>query len=279
MIYPLETPDMPRAEFAILRDLIHERTGVVYTDERRDVLADRLAPLLSERGCGSFLDYYYLLKYGEDINGEWRRVQDAIAVPETFFWREIDQVRALVEVVMPQLLAAGPRKALRIWSAACSTGEEPLTIAMALEEAAWWDRADIELYASDASPQAIERARTGVYRERALRNAPPTIRARYFRQEGADWRIDPVLHSRVHWSVANLTEESEIAQLAQAAVIFCRNVFIYFSETMIRKVVNSFYGHMPTPGYLFVGASESLLRRTTDFELTDLGGACGYVKR
>jgi chemotaxis protein methyltransferase CheR len=279
MRYLLETLDLPQKEFVILRDLIHERTGVVFTDERKDVLADRLSPLVLEKGCNSFLDYYYLLKYGEKTDGEWRSVQDAIAVSETYFWREIDQVRALVDVLMPKLVAAAGCRPVRIWSAACSTGEEPLTIAMALQEAGWWERAAIEIHASDASQNSIDKAKNGIYRERAFRNLPAPLRNTYFQPHGADWRVDPALHERVHWSVANLMAESEVSELANASVVFCRNVFIYFSEQTIRKVVNMLSERMPSPGCLFVGASESLLRLTTDFELQEIGGACGYVKR
>src|SRR4051812_26084108 len=154
----------------LLRDLIHERTGLFFDNGKGDIMTDKLSPLVIERGFTSFLDYYYLLKYDETAQDEWRNVMNALSVPETYFWREIDQVRALVEVVLPQWLDAHGREPLKIRSAACATGEEPLTIAMALEEAGWFDRATIEIYASDASTSAIEKARRGVYRERSFRN-------------------------------------------------------------------------------------------------------------
>jgi chemotaxis protein methyltransferase CheR len=163
----------------------------------------------------------------------------------------------------------------------CATGEEPLTIAMALDEAGWLGRAPIEIRASDASTAAIEKARRGVYRERSFRNLPAHLRDKYFTQEGATktWRVDANLHAAVEWRVVNLMKEAEVAPLAAAHVIFCRNVFIYFSDETIRKTVRSFAGYIRPPGYLFVAAAESLLKLSSDFELQEVGKAFVYVRR
>ena len=276
-----ESLGLPQGTDALLRALIHERTGVFFDNGKADLLTDKLSPLVIERGFTSFLDYYYLLKYDETAQDEWRHVMNALSVPETYFWREIDQVRALVDTIVPQWFNAYGTQPLKIWSAACATGEEPLTIAMALSEAGWFDRATIEIYASDASSSAIEKARRGVYRERSFRNLSPELRAKYFTREGAAslWRIKEDLHARVRWSVVNLMDEREVAVLATVHVIFCRNVFIYFSESGIAKTVRSFSKHIRPPGYLFVGTSESLLRLTTDFNLEEMNDAFVYVKQ
>jgi chemotaxis protein methyltransferase CheR len=265
----------------LLRDLIHERTGLFFDNGKADILADKLSPLVIERGLTSLLDYYYLLKYDEAAQDEWLSVMNALSVPETYFWREMDQVRALVEVVVPRWFAAPGAGPLKVWSAACATGEEPLTIAMALEEAGWLGRVPVEIYASDASTSAIEKARRGVYRERAFRNLSPELRAKYFTQEGETktWRVAATLHERVTWGVVNLMDERAVAARASAHVIFCRNVFIYFSDASIRKTVGTFAAHIRPPGYLFVAASESLLRLSADFVLEETGGAFVYVKR
>jgi chemotaxis protein methyltransferase CheR len=265
----------------LLRDLIHERTGIFFENSKSDILTDKLAPLVIERGFTSLLDYYYLLKYDETAQQEWLNVMNALSVPETFFWREMDQVRALVDVIVPRWFAAPGAAPLKIWSAACATGEEPLTIALALAEAGWLGRVPIEIQASDASTSAIEKARRGVYRERAFRNLPAELREKYFSREGETktWRIDSRLHAAVRWSVINLINEAEVAPLAAAHVIFCRNVFIYFSDHAISRTVRSFAAHMRTPGYLFVAASESLLRLSADFDLQEIGNAFVYVKR
>src|SRR5215216_6806973 len=171
---------LPEGTSTLIRNLINERTGMFFDNGKSDLLIDKLAPLVIERGFSSYLDYYYLLKYDETSKLEWQNVVNALSVQETYFWREFDQVRALVQTLLPQWRArSGSNSTLRIWSAACATGEEPLTLAMALNEAGWFDRAAIEIYASDASAAAIDRARQGVYRERSFRNLPPRLRERY----------------------------------------------------------------------------------------------------
>lgn len=273
-----ETLGLPDAAFSLLRDLIHERTGLYHENSKRDLMADKLSARVIECGFDSFLDYYYFLKYDSAGEAEWGPVMDALSVQETYFWREMDQVHALVEVLVPEYLAARRPQPLRIWSAACATGEEPLTIALALEEAGWFQRAAIEIYGSDASPAAIQKARRGLYRERSFRYLPPHLRDRYFSQIEEGWQIAPHIHGRVHWATANLLAAEQIAPFASSPVIFCRNVFIYFSAEAIRRVVDAFYERMPTPGYLFTAAAESLLRLTTRFELKEVGGAFVYAK-
>jgi len=274
-----DTLGLSDSAFALLRDLIHERTGLFYDNGKSDLLIDKLAPLVIERGFNSFLDYYYLLKYDAAADEEWKNVADALSVQETFFWREVDQVQAVVEQIVPNHFSASPAQPLRIWSAACATGEEPLSIAMALAEHGWFERAPIEIYATDASRAAIAKAQRGLYRERSFRNLPPQLRARYFREVQGAWRIAPELHSKIRWATVNLLSEADVALMARATIIFCRNVFIYFSEAAIRKTVRWFYQRMPTPGYLFVSAAESLLRLTTDLQFQEIGKAFVYVKK
>ncbi len=270
---------LPEGASALIQTLINERTGMFFDNGKRDLLIDKLSPLVIERGFTSYLDYYYLLKYDTASRLEWQNVMNALSVQETYFWREFDQVRTLVHTLLPQLHAQNPGATVRIWSAACATGEEPLTIAMALNEAGLFERASIEIVASDASSKAIERAQEGVYRERAFRNLPSGLRERYFAKEGSGWRMRPDIHGRIKWGLANLIEEEQIAPYAAADFIFCRNVFIYFSENAIRRAVRSFGKFIRSPGYLFVGAAESLIRLTTDFNLTEIGDAFVYVKR
>jgi chemotaxis protein methyltransferase CheR len=277
MRFEADSLGIPSASARLLRDLIHEKLGLFFEESRFDQLADRLAPLLVQRGFGSLLDYYYLLKYDPTGEAEWPRVMDALAVNETYFWREIDQIRAAVQEIVPRLVEASPGQPLQIWSVPCATGEEPLTIAMVLEEGGWLARAPIHLVGSDASPAALEKARRGRYRERSFRNLPPALRERYFVKSGDEWQVADALHRRITWDLVNLQNPADVARWGASPVVFCRNVFIYFSETSIRRTVDLFAKYMPSPGYLCVGASESLLRITSRFELQEIGGAFIYV--
>lgn len=279
MLYYRPRVELADSIFTLLRGLIQERTGLHFDNGRRDLLADKLTGRLLEHGFSSFLDYYYLLKYDAAAEQEWSHLLDALAVPETYFWREFDQVRALVDVIVAEHAAAHRPTPLRIWSAASSTGEEPLSIAIALEEAGWFQRLPLAIYASDASAASIAQARRGIFRERSFRALPESLRARYFTATPEGWAIQPALLNRITWRTANLLQEAEVHDLAFADVIFCRNVFIYFAEEAIRRTVRLFHRRMPPLAYLFTGASESLLKITTDFELTEIGGAFVYVKR
>ena len=261
----------------ILRDLVHERLGLFYEPSHFDQLADRVAPLIVARGLGSFMDYYYLLKYSEDAD-EWSRVMDALAIQETYFWREIDQLRAIVDHVIPKLVDELRGRPLRIWSVPCATGEEPLTLAMLLQEGGWFARAPIEILASDASRAAIARATLGRYRSRAFRNLAPALRDKYFTADGDQWVVAQELQRRVSYDVVNLVARDEVARHASAPIIFCRNVFIYFSDRSIQRALETFAEFMPEPAFLCVGASESLLRLGSPFQLQELGGAFVYTK-
>jgi chemotaxis protein methyltransferase CheR len=272
---PLARP--PLTTVLLLRDLVHDHTGMFFDNDRTPALLDKLEPLAIDAKCRSFLDYYYHLKLEGEVTGEWQRVVEALSVQETYFWREMDQVRVLVDQLVPAWFARH-NQPLRIWSAACATGDEPFTIAMALEEAGWFQRAPIEIWASDASVSALEKARRGVYRERAFRCLPAELREKYFQAVPHGWSIAPRLLVRVRFQRANLVVPSEIAELVTAPMIFCRNVFIYFSREAIRRTIKSFAARMPANGYLFVGTTESLLKLTNEFDLQEIGPAFVYAK-
>lgn len=268
---------VPTGVPALLRDLLHERIGIYFEPDRFDLLLDKLRDRVVAQRCSSYLDYYYLLKYEDHARTEWLRVMDAFSVQETYFWRELAQIRALVDFVVPAWFKRHSAP-LKIWSAACATGEEPYSLAIALREAGWGSH-PITLHASDASEAALEKARTAVYRERSFRTLPPELRAKYFEAVPEGSRLRRELLLPVEFQRANIVVPAEIAPLAAAPVIFCRNVFIYFSPDAIRRTVASFARAMPAGGHLFVGASESLLRLTTEFEIQEIGDAFVYVRK
>ena len=262
----------------LLRDMIHAKTGLHFEDEKLDLLGDKLAPLLEARQLTSYLDYYYLLK--DDVNRvEWTTLFDALSVPETYFWREMDQIRAVVDEVVPRWVARLSGRPLRIWSVPCASGEEALTLAMALEEAGWFSRAPIQIHASDASEAALARAREGRYRERSFRALPDGLRERYFTAIDGGWQVSADLHTRIAWSRVNVVAREEAAALAASPIVFCRNLFIYFSEASVRKVVDMLASSMPSAGCLCLGVSESILRITDAFDLEPMQGVSMYVKR
>ena len=149
---------------------------------------------------------------------------------------------------------------------------------MLLEERGWFDRVPIEIFGSDASRAAIAKANLGRYGARSFRNLPLPLQEKYFVRTDAHWRVAPGLHRRVTFDVVNLMAPDEVARHASAPVIFCRNVFIYFSDHSVRRTLETFARLMPERAYLCVGASESLLRLGSRFVLQEVGGAFVYVK-
>lgn len=271
-------PPAPEPVPQLLRDLIHDKMGIYFEADRLNLLMEKLAGRVLAHGCATYLDYYYILKYEQKGASEWLRVMDAFSVPETYFWRETDQLRALVNAVVPRWFARSPQTPLRIWSAACATGEEPYSIVMALHEAGWGEH-PIEVRASDASEAALDKARAGVYRERSFRSLPEHLRRKYFQPLAGEQRIDPAIARRVTFERANLLAEAEVRSLAHAEVIFCRNVFIYFSPAATKRVVATFARQAPPGAHLFIGASESLLKLSDDYEINEMLGAFVYRRK
>ena len=265
--------------FVLLRDLIVRRTGIFFDDEKRSFLADKLSEGVSAIGMTSFLDYYYMLRYDTDAGQHWSQLMNWLAVPETYFWRQPEQFDALARTIAPAHFAANPARPLRIWSAACCTGEEPLSIAMALAESGYLEGRPIEIFASDGSPAMLARARQASYAGRSFRQLPDSLRQKYF-TESADgtWKPVPAISAPIRWSLANLANVAEISPLAACDVIYCRNVFIYFSPDAIREVVRVFAEKMPEDGIVFLGASEALTRLGVTLELAELAGAFAYVR-
>lgn len=269
-------PLVPAGVPLLLGSIIHERTGIYFEEDRLDVLMEKLQPLVEERQCHSFLDYYYLLKYEENGTEDWQRVADALAVPETYFWREVAQIKTAVNVLVPQWFQRTSLP-LRIWCAASSTGEEPYSVAIALAEGGWTNQ-PIEIRATDASNTALVKAKAAQYREHSFRALPPALREKYFTRNAAGWKLHPEISERVIFSRANLLAPEEISDFARSPIVFCRNVFIYFSSHAIRQTLATFAARMPRGGHLFVGASESLLKLTVDFELREIADAFAYVR-
>jgi chemotaxis protein methyltransferase CheR len=265
--------------FALLRDIIVQRTGVLFDDAKRSMLGDKLSELVAGNGLTSFLDYYYLLRYDDNADAHWVALMDRLAVPETYFWRQSEQIEALANVIAPAHFAAYPGRPLRIWSAACCSGEEPMSLAIALAESGLLGKQPIEIVGTDGSSAMIDRAKRAAYGDRSFRQLPAALKTKYF-EAAEDGRWTPIadIRNAIRWGVANLANASEVRRYASCDVIFCRNVFIYFSDDAIRTTARAFSEYMPDDGYLFLGAAESLTRLGVDLEIAEVGGGFAYVK-
>ncbi len=272
-----ETLGFNESSFRLLRDLIHQRTGIYFDDGKDDYLVDRIAPRLLENNFNSFIDYYYKLKYEED-EVEWKELINLITINETYFYREFEHIALLRDYIIPEFFKNDLGIPIRIWSAACSTGEEPLSIAMALNEVNYFEKYQIQIFGSDINSVSIQKAKSGLFKERSFRNFPIELKNKYFKQEGKLYRIDPMILNKVDFVVKNLFNFDELQFLYLSNVIFMRNVLIYFSDNAIKKLINFMYERMPKDSYLIVGVSESLLKYRTRFDLIEINNTFVYKK-
>lgn len=263
---------LPPQVFAILSGLIEERLGLYFGSDYRDLLLEKLAPRALERGFESMLDYYYFLRYDADGAQELLAVADLLTVNETYFLREAAQLRALVNDLVAPRCERGER--LRIWCAACSTGEEPITLAALLRERNLLE--SVELVASDISARALEVASTGVYGRRSIRGSEPV--PGWLERHGEGHVADTRLRRAVDWRRVNLLDEAAVTALGSFDYILCRNVLIYFRDETIQALTSRLYLSLRSGGALLVGASESLLRLGTAFVCEERGGAFFYSK-
>jgi chemotaxis protein methyltransferase CheR len=202
-----------------------------------------------------------------------------VTVNETYFWREADQIKAAASILVPQLLSNKNGMPVRVWHAACGSGEEPYSMVMALMDANPLLVKKVEIIATDMSEKALDAARLGVYRSYSFRNIPPDMKLRYFRPEpNGRLRLIDSIRNQVQFMRLNLVDEIEMRKMRNFDIIFCRNVFIYFSLPTIKRVVQHLYNSLNTPGHLFVSAVESLLRTTTLFDIVTIDDAYGYLK-
>src|SRR6185295_8728466 len=246
-----------RPVFAILSALVEERAGLHYGPADQELFLDRVRARSDEAGFESLLDYYYFLRYDPAGARELDELVAHMVVNETYFFRELEALRLIVTHFIQPLVSAGHRP--RIWSAACATGEEPLTLAMLLAQGDLL--AQVDLVASDISQRALDSARSGSFSRRSLRQgADEQLARRWLREERGRLHLPLALVEAIEWRRVNLCEPAETAAIGACDVVLCRNVLIYFRDDTVVRVIETLAARLKPQGALFVGVSESLLR-------------------
>jgi chemotaxis protein methyltransferase CheR len=256
----------------ILTALVSERVGLHYDAQDTELFASKVSARALDAGFESLLDYYYYLRYDDPERTEFDALVESLLVHETYFFREPEQLKVLVDDLLVPAIRAGGQP--RVWCAACSTGEEPLTLAMML--AARDELHNVEIIASDVSAKALAKAREGVYSGRSLRAITDEARSSWFLPEGAALRVRPEIHGAVHWRRLNLHDDAAVRSFRGLDAVICRNVFIYFAESTIPRVLASIRDTLKEDAALLVGASESLLRFGTLFRCEERRGTFLY---
>jgi len=259
--------------FIILAGLLEEHVGLHYTAADRELLGDKVSARAQECGFDSLLEYYYFLRYDPGGPQELDALVEALVVGETYFFRELRPLEVVVDTVIEPAVRAGRRP--RVWSAACATGEEPLTLAMLLDERGLLG--EVDLLATDLSARALARAQEGRFGARSVRTvAPPRLVDRYLLREGEAFRVRPELTRAIEWRRLNLVDAAAVEAMSDFEVILCRNVLIYFNDARSRRVVALLTERLLPGGVLLVSVSESLLRFGTTLECEERGGVFLY---
>lgn len=272
---------LPDDVFRLLRDLIHDYCGIYFDDGSKFLLERRLSRRLELRQLKTFEEYYHFLRYDRKRDEELSILVDNLTTNETYFFRENHQLKAFSEEILPELRQQnGDRRSIRVWSAGCSTGEEPYTIAMLLMESGdWWKDWRVEIMGSDINQRVLHTARKGVYKKSAHRVTPQEMLDKYFIDEGkGDYRVIDKLREIVSFSYVNLLDPFKTSLFRDMDVIFCRNVIIYFDREAKRKVIESFHDKLRDGGYLLLGHSESLINISSAFVLRTLKNDMVYQK-
>ncbi|GMV51897.1 MAG: chemotaxis protein methyltransferase CheR [Nitrospira sp. OLB3] len=247
-----------KQEYDRIRTLLYDESGISLGESKQSLVVSRLTKRLRDLQLDNFTAYYAYVM--EDASGEeFTRMLDLLSTNKTDFFREPKHFEFLRERILP---GCEQDKRIRIWSSACSTGEEPYTIAMTLYEAvpnaAQWS---FEILASDISTRVLAHAARGLYTEDRVREMPPEVVKRHFLQGRGDSaglvKVKPHLAACIKFRRMNLMDE-RFPIKAPLDVVFCRNVMIYFDRPTQERLVNKFFHHLKPGGYLFIGHSESL---------------------
>lgn len=266
-------------EFRLLRDLIRERYGIFFDDGSLFLLQRRLSRRVALHHLNDFRGYYRLLLYDKKREEELAAAIDLLTVNETFFFREQNQLKAFSEEILAEIKETNKnRRKIRIWSAGCSTGEEPYTIAILILDSGFFDGWEIEILGSDINQRVLTAARRGVYRKTSFRSTDTYFIVKYFKEDNGLFTISDDVKRLVSFSYLNLLDPLRMRFVGPVDLVFCRNVLIYFDQESRKKVVDNFYESLVEGGHLLLGHAESLMNITTSFALRHLKHDMVYQK-
>lgn len=261
-----KAPPMTADQFSRLRQIIYKRSGIHFPDNKQYVLESRLTHRLSELELEDFDQYINFLTMGPFQSDEFQEMFNRVTINETSFFRNEPQLDVFEKTMLPELLAAREKsRRLRVWSAACSSGEEPFTLAMLLDRTLGLRIKDwqIEILGTDISERMLDIANEGLYGDYAVRGTSDMMKRRYFTHDAKGWKLNDSIRRMVSFELHNLKDRMAAKRHGTWDVIFCRNVMIYFDDDMKKQVVEMFADQLAPDGALFIGHSENIRDATT----------------
>jgi chemotaxis protein methyltransferase CheR len=267
--------------FFQFRDFIYNLTGIWFEDTKRYILQRRLEKRIAELGLSGIKDYYFLLK--SDSRGtEISNLINEVTTNETYFFRNLPQIKLFSEELLPKMIKEkrlSGNLSLKIWSAACSTGEEPYTMGInILENLPDISNWSVQILANDINREVLNIARRGLYRARAVKDVHSYYINKYFNKSGGNYEISSEVKKYVRFFYMNLVDEKQMKSMSNVDVIFCRNVLIYFDDKSRKAAVGLLYDALRKGGYIFLGHSESMSRISSAFKLAKFENGIIYMK-
>ena len=272
----------PDPEIVRIRDLIYQAAGIFHPDTKLRLLCDRCARRMKELKASSLREYFEHLTLKPTRQTELVALLNEITIGETYFFRTPPQLDAVRQIILPKIVAAKARlpiRRLRIWSAGCSTGEEPYTLSMLMqEESQLLQDWTVEIFATDLNERSLTHARTATYNAYSTRCVTSPHQQKYFVTVGNDLQVHPFTRKCVSFTRLNLSDDAHMTFMKSMDLIFCRNVLIYFDLASKRRVIEHFYKNLLPHGYLFLGQTESLYGVNDQFRLIHFPRATAYVR-
>ena len=268
--------------FNRLRAFIYQKTGIYFQDNKRYLMESRIGRRLNVLKLPGFSAYYNMLS-GGGLNGELKDLVNAITINETFFFRNVPKFDILEQELIPAIIAQRKKegkRAIRIWSAACSTGDEPYTIALIVKERLQrkYPTFRFEIIGTDINTEVLDKARAGIYSEYGVRNVPPAIMRKHFTLDGARYRLSPEICRMVKFHHVNLSDRTAMMRMRGVDIVLCANVLIYFDNQAKQRVVSYIYNNLNAGGHLLVGFSETLYGVTQSFQPVRFDKIIAYKK-
>ncbi|NWF92212.1 MAG: tetratricopeptide repeat protein [Syntrophaceae bacterium] len=278
-ILPLSAED-----FALFQELLIGASGLYFEESKSQFLQLALYQRLQHRGYDSYREYYNLLKFHPEGRLEMRELLDLITIGETYFFRNKPQFDVLMKFVLPEIVQRkmySRDKSIRVWSAGCSAGDEPYSIAIAIMEAVpFYEEWKISILGTDINRNALACAEEARYGEKSIAHLPKEYLEKYFEIRGSTYRLKENVKELVHLEYHNLAKDPFVHQgMQNVDIIFCRNVIIYFDPQTTRRVIENFYDCLLQDGYLFLGHAETLWQVTNKFEGIEFPQTFTYKKR
>jgi chemotaxis protein methyltransferase CheR len=269
-------------EFTLLKDFIYDKTGIYFAENKMYLLESRLSNRLAELHLSSFEEYYYYLKFGGSrTDQEIVRLYDLITTNETSFFRNPPQLEAFKVMARKNYLNGnGPIGGIKIWSAGCSTGEEPYTLAIIMLElmAQSGKAVPFMIYGTDISGKTLESAKKAVFNSYSIRNTDKSVLGKYFVEKDGLHMLKEAVKRCVTFDFLNLMDDAAYRKYRQMDMIFCRNVLIYFDEKGKKKVIDNLYESLKPGGFLTIGHAESLHNISRGFKPLIFPGTIAYQK-